>query len=150
VCTGQSGAQSGQTRYSRVFQPMSAKNHRTVHARRRTVRCTSCATASGHAGAGQRSHGAPDSPVPLEAETSQSGDSLPRPVHVLFTIRCTPDSPERPQTEGNNGLPNGAPTTPSCLGAIKGTPRRMEQYTKPPLNILRHLDSASTHSIHCV
>jgi hypothetical protein len=33
---------------------------------------------------------------------------------------------------------------PSCLGAIKGTPRRMEHNTKPPLNILRCLDSTST------
>jgi hypothetical protein len=45
---------------------------------------------------------------------------------------------------------NGAPTAPSCLGAIKETPRHMEQYTKLPLNILRRLDSVSTHSDHCV
>jgi hypothetical protein len=52
--------------------------------------------------------------------------------------------------EGKNCLPNGDPTTPSCFGSIKGTPRRMEQYMKPPLNILRRLDSASTHLDHCV
>ena len=56
----------------------------------------------------------------------------------------------RPHTEGKNCLPNGVPTAPSCLGAIKGTPRRMEHTTKPPLNILRRLDSANTHSDHCV
>jgi hypothetical protein len=56
-----------------------------------------------------------------------------------------PDYPMRPRTEENYGLPNGAPMVSSCLGAMKGTPRRMEQYTKPPLNILRRLDSASTH-----
>jgi hypothetical protein len=61
-----------------------------------------------------------------------------------------PDCPMLPRTEGNNGLPNGAPTAPSCFGAIKGTPRPMEQHTKPPLNILRRLDSARTHLIHCV
>jgi hypothetical protein len=61
-----------------------------------------------------------------------------------------PDCPVRPWTEGNYCLPNGAPTAPSCLGAIKGTHRRMEQYTKHLLNILRRLDSTSTHSDLCV
>jgi hypothetical protein len=50
--------------------------------------------------------------------------------------------------EGKNGLPNWSPTAPSCLGAIKGTPRRMEQDTKLTRNILRHLDSAFTQSDH--
>jgi hypothetical protein len=57
--------------------------------------------------------------------------------------------PVRPPTEGKNCLPNGDPTAPSCLGAIKGTPRRMEHDTKLPLNILRRLDFASTHPDHC-
>ena len=60
-----------------------------------------------------------------------------------------PDCPVRPWTEGNYGLPNGAPMTLSCLGAIKGTPMRMEQYTKHPLNILRRRDFAYTHPVHC-
>jgi hypothetical protein len=47
-----------------------------------------------------------------------------------------PDCPVCPRTEGNQSLPNGAPTAPGSLGAIKGTPRRMEKYTKHPLNIL--------------
>jgi hypothetical protein len=34
--------------------------------------------------------------------------------------------PVRLWTEGNYCLPNGAPMAPSHLGAIKGTPRRME------------------------
>jgi hypothetical protein len=51
-----------------------------------------------------------------------------------------PDCPVRQPTEGKNFLPNGDPMTPSCLGAIKGTPRHMEQYTKPPLNIWEHLE----------
>jgi hypothetical protein len=100
--------------------------HRTVWCPHRIVRC------------------------PIKKETNQSGDSLPHPVLVLFTVRCAPDSPVHPRTEGKNCLPNGAPTAPSCLGARKGTPRRMEQYTKPPLNILRCLDTASTHPDHCV
>jgi hypothetical protein len=69
---------------------------------------------------------------------------------ALFMSGGTPDCLVRPRTEGKNCLPNGAPTAPSCLGAIKGTPRRMEQNTKPPLNILRRLDFASTHLIRCV
>jgi hypothetical protein len=39
---------------------------------------------------------------------------------------------------------------PSCLGAIKGTPRRTEELPKHSLSILRLLDSNSTHSILCV
>jgi hypothetical protein len=39
---------------------------------------------------------------------------------------------------------------PSCLGAINGTPRRMEKYTKHLLNILRHRELAFTHLIYCV
>jgi hypothetical protein len=61
-----------------------------------------------------------------------------------------PDCLVRPRTEGKNCLPNGAPTAPSCLGAIKGTPRRMEQNTKHLLNILRRRDLAFAHLIHCV
>jgi hypothetical protein len=60
------------------------------------------------------------------------------------------DCPVCPWTEGNYCLPNGAPTAPRYLGAIKGTPRRMEQYTKHLLNILRHRDLAFVHLIHCV
>jgi hypothetical protein len=41
------------------------------------------------------------------------------------------DCPVHHSTEGKNCLPNWSPTAPSCLGAIKGTSRRMEQYTKP-------------------
>jgi hypothetical protein len=38
--------------------------------------------------------------------------------------------PVRQTTEGKNCLPRLLSTAPSCLGAIKGTPRRMEEYTK--------------------
>jgi hypothetical protein len=61
-----------------------------------------------------------------------------------------PDCPVCHPTEGKNCLPIGSPTAPSYLGAIKGTPRRMEQYTKHSLNILRCLDFATTHSDHRV
>jgi hypothetical protein len=53
-------------------------------------------------------------------------------------------------TEGKFGLPSWPPTAPSCLEAIKGTPRRMEEIHKHSLSILRHPDSALTHSLRCV
>jgi hypothetical protein len=61
-----------------------------------------------------------------------------------------PDCPVHHSTEGKDGLPNWSPTAPSCLGAIKGTPRRMEENTKLSRNILRLLDSDSMHLILCV
>ena len=61
-----------------------------------------------------------------------------------------PDCPVRPTTEGKDGLPDLFSTAPSCLGAIKGTPRLMEHFTKHSLIILRRLDSAATHSDCCV
>jgi hypothetical protein len=57
------------------------------------------------------------------------------------------DCPVHDPTEGKFGLPSWPPTAPSFLGAIKGTPRRMEENTKLT-NILRHLDSAFTQSDH--
>jgi hypothetical protein len=53
-------------------------------------------------------------------------------------------------TEGRNCLPRLSPTARSCLGAIKGTPRRMEENTKLSRKILRLTDSDSTHLILCV
>jgi hypothetical protein len=43
------------------------------------------------------------------------------------SVRCAPDCPVRQTTEGKNCLPRLLSTAPSCLGAIKGTPRRMEE-----------------------
>jgi hypothetical protein len=60
-----------------------------------------------------------------------------------------PDCPVRQSTEGKNCLPGLLSTAPSCLGAIKGTPRRMEEYTKHPLSIPKHQDFISAHSILC-
>jgi hypothetical protein len=56
----------------------------------------------------------------------------------------------RHSTEGKDSLPSWSPTTPSCLGAIKGTPRRMEKIPKHSLSILKHPDSAPAHLLHCV
>jgi hypothetical protein len=60
-----------------------------------------------------------------------------------------PYCPVRQATEGKNCLPGMLSTAPSCLGAIKGTPRRMEENTKHSLSITKHQDFNSAHSILC-
>jgi hypothetical protein len=60
--------------------------------------------------------------------------------------KSTPDSPVRQSTEGKNCLPGMLSTAPSCLGAIKGTPRRMEEDTKHTLSILDHSHFVFAHS----
>jgi hypothetical protein len=63
--------------------------------------------------------------------------------------KSAPDCPVRQATEGKNCLPGMLSTAPSCLGAIKGTPRRMKEDTKHSLSIPKHQDSNSAHSILC-
>jgi hypothetical protein len=48
--------------------------------------------------------------------------------------------------EGKNCLPGMLSTAPSCLRAIKGTPRRMEEATKHTLSILDHSHFVFVHS----
>jgi hypothetical protein len=60
-----------------------------------------------------------------------------------------PDCPVRQATKGKNCLPGMHSTAPSCLGAIKGTPRRMEENTKHSLSISKHQDFDSAHLILC-
>jgi hypothetical protein len=60
-----------------------------------------------------------------------------------------PDCPVRQATEDMNCLPGMLSTVPSCLGAIKGTPRRMEEDTKHSPSIPKHQDFISAHSILC-
>jgi hypothetical protein len=56
-----------------------------------------------------------------------------------------PDCPVRQAKEGKICLPRMLSTAPSCLGAIKGTPRRMEEDTKRTLSIPKHQDFDSAH-----
>jgi hypothetical protein len=56
-----------------------------------------------------------------------------------------PDCPVRQATEGKISLPGMLSTAPSCLGAIKGTPRRMEEDIKHTQSIPKHQDFDSTH-----
>jgi hypothetical protein len=60
-----------------------------------------------------------------------------------------PDCPVRQATEGKNCLPGMLSTAPSCLGAIKATPRRREEYTKHSLSIPKHQDLDSAYLILC-
>jgi hypothetical protein len=77
-------------------------------------------------------------PSQRSASPNKEGDQ-----HLSLSSAAS-NSPMRPRTEGNQGLSNGAPMAPMTLGAIKGTPRRMEQYTNHPLNILQHQEIAPT------
>jgi hypothetical protein len=56
-----------------------------------------------------------------------------------------PYCPVRQATEGKICLPGLLSTAPSCLGAIKGTPRRMEENTKHSLSTLDHSHSILAH-----
>jgi hypothetical protein len=50
-----------------------------------------------------------------------------RTGHEQWLSGGAPDYPVRHPTEGKISLPCWLPMAPSCLGAIKGTPRRMEE-----------------------
>jgi hypothetical protein len=69
------------------------------------------------------------------------------PDHEQYMSGGAPDCPVRHPTEGKNCLPRLPPTAPSCLEAIKETPRRMEEHTKHSLIIPKHQDSILAHSI---
>jgi hypothetical protein len=104
--------------------------------------------------------GAPDCPVCTGhvrcAIGSQISNCLQRSTALFMeinqapdSVRCAPDCPVRPTTEGKDGLPDLFSTAPSCLGAIKGTPRRIEENNKHSYNIPKHQDIDLTHSFHC-
>ena len=86
--------------------------------------------------------GAPTDPEDQRSDASEKeGDRAPDSYS---------DCPVHHPTEGKFGLPSWPPTAPSCLGAIKGTPRCMEELPKHSLSILRLQDSNFTHLILCV
>jgi hypothetical protein len=111
--------------------------HRTVqwaNGRLRNLRATR--------GLLQRLAGAPDCPVctgqcPVRQSTQRSNGWIcqiwKEIVHRTVYRTC----PVRHSIEGKFGLPSWPPTAPSCLAAIKGTPRRMEESPKHSLSILR-------------
>jgi hypothetical protein len=56
--------------------------------------------------------------------------------HEQWLSGGAPDCPVLHPTEDKDSLPCWPPTAPSCLGAIKGNPRRMEESPKHSRNIL--------------
>jgi hypothetical protein len=99
--------------------------------------------------------GTPDCPVctgqcPMRQSTLRTNSRMCQKrkeiVHrtATVTVGGAPGYPVHHPTEGKFGLPSWSPTAASCLGAIKGTPRRMEEDTKLSQNILRLPDSDST------
>jgi hypothetical protein len=90
-------------------------------------------------------------PMGLELQRSSVPDleGNRAPDHLQDLSGGAPDCLVRHSTEGKDSLPCWSSTAPSCLGAIKGTPRRMEKTSKHSLSILRLQDSNFTHSILC-
>jgi hypothetical protein len=69
------------------------------------------------------------------------------PDRLQWMSGGAPDCPVRHPTEGKDSLPCWLPTAPSCLGAIKGTSRRMEESSKHSLSNSKSPHSVSTHLI---
>jgi hypothetical protein len=97
-----------------VAEPTVGRGHRTVRCAPDSVRCAN------------------DSQAPTVGFAREGKKSAPD------SVRCAPDCPVRQATEGKDCLPGMHSTAPSCFGAIKGTPRRMEEDTKYSLSIPKH------------
>jgi hypothetical protein len=123
-------------RVRRVGAPTVGRGHRTVRCAPDSVRCAPdsvrCANCHKSATVGCARKG----------RRSRTGQ-------LQGLSGGTPDCPVCHPTEGKICLPNLPPTAPSCLGAIKGTPRRMEESPKHSLIIPKHPDSTLTHLILC-
>jgi hypothetical protein len=148
-----------------------AKNHRTVRSCTGLSGEPTVGRANGRPrnprttrGKRQQSDGAPDCPVctgqcPVRQRIPCANGRLRQIRKEIRTGQCpvvhrtvssgAPDCPVRQATEGKNCLPGMHSMAPSCLGAIKGTPRRMEDYTKHSLSIPKHQDFDSAHLILC-
>jgi hypothetical protein len=109
--------------------PTVGRGHRTVRCAPDSVRCA-------------------NQPKVAMVDCARNGRKS-RTGHEQWLSGGTPDCPVRHPTEGKISLPRMPPTAPSYLGAIKGTPRRMEEPLKHSLIIPKHPDSTSTHLILC-
>jgi hypothetical protein len=117
-------------RARRVGAPTVGRGHRTVRCAPDSVRCANCRTSAtvGCAKLGRES----------------------RTGHEQWLSGGAPDCLVRHPIEGKISLPRMPPTAPSYLGAIKGTPRRMEESPKHTLSILSLPHSVSAHLIDFV
>jgi hypothetical protein len=107
--------------------PTVGRGHRTVRCAPNSVRCANC-------------HESATVVCARIGRRSRIG-------HEQWLSGGAPDCPVRHPTEGKNSLPCWPPTAPSCLGAIKGTPRRMEELPKHSLSILCLTHSVFAHLI---
>jgi hypothetical protein len=107
--------------------PTVGRGHRTVRCAPDSIRCA-------------------NGPEVATVDCARNGRKS-RTGHEQWLSGGTPDCPVRHPREGKISLPRMPPTAPSCLGAIKGTPRRMEELPKHTLSILSLPHSVSTHSI---
>jgi hypothetical protein len=146
--TGLSGGAPDSVRCARLFRakwPLSGIYRRRTTIIHRIVRCAPDCPVS------QRSAGPTVGRAICEGHVAE-----PTARRGHRTVRCAPDMsgaptalwlptvgfategkksgtrhcPVRHATEGKNCLPRLLSTAPSCLGAIKGTPRRMEEITQ--------------------
>jgi hypothetical protein len=106
--------------------PIVGRGHRTVRCAPDSVRCANC-------------H------VSATVDFARKGRRS-RTRHEQWLSGGAPDCLVRHPTEGKDSLPCWPPTAPSCLGAIKGTPRRMEESPKHTLSIPRLLVLTFTQS----
>jgi hypothetical protein len=99
---------------------------------------------TGLSGVNRTVSGAPTAPRPQRSASPNQERNPHRTVSG-----GAPDCPVRQATKGKICLPGMLSTAPSCLGAIKGTPRRMEEYTKHSKSIPKHQDLDSAYLILC-
>jgi hypothetical protein len=121
--------------------PVSQQSAGPTVGRRIRARCV--ASANGRMGHRTMS-GAPTAPR-LQRSASPNKERDPHRT----VSGGAPDCLVRQETEGKNCLLEMLSTAPSCLGAIKGTPRRMEEISKHSLSIPKHQEFESTHLILC-
>jgi hypothetical protein len=109
--------------------PTVGRGHRTVRCAPNSVRCA-------------------NHPKVAMVSCARNGRES-RTGHEQWLSGGAPDCPVRHPTEGKICLPRMPPTALSCLGAIKGTPRRMDESPKHYLIIPKHPDFTPTHLILC-
>jgi hypothetical protein len=154
--TGLSGGAPDSVRCARLARancPLSGIHRRRTAIIHRTVRCApDCpvsqlsggptvghAICAGHVAEPTARRGHRTCPVRQRLPNlQQSASPFKERNRAPDTVRCAPDCPVRQATEGKICLPGILSTAPSCLGAIKGTPRRMEENTKYSKSIPKH------------
>jgi hypothetical protein len=85
--------------------------------------------------------GAPIGPK-LQRSTVPDLEGNRAPDKLQSVLGGAPDCPGRHSIEGKDGLLSLSPTAPSCLGAIKGSPRHMEE---KPQAFTKHLKAPTFH-----